>query len=50
MVLVFDETAAAETAADLIEAIIMSGDPAVEPFKTLQANRAKRLIWLQSSF
>jgi len=27
--------------ADLIEALIMSGDPAVEPFKTLQANRAK---------
>jgi len=37
MVLVFDEAAAA----DLIEALIMSGDSAVEPFKTLQANRAK---------
>jgi len=41
MVLVFDEAAAAEVAADLIEAIIMSGDSAVEPFKTLQTNRAK---------
>jgi len=36
MVLVFDEAAA-----DLIEALIMSGDSAVEPFKTLQVNRAK---------
>jgi len=36
MALVFDEVAA-----DLIEAIIMSGDSAVEPFKTLQTNRAK---------
>jgi len=42
MVLVFDETdAAAEVATDLIEALIMSGDSAVEPFKTLHANRAK---------
>jgi len=34
MALVFDETAAA----DLIEVFIISGDPAVEPFKTLQVN------------
>jgi len=37
MVLVFDETTAAEVATDLIEALIVSG----EPFKTLQTNRAK---------
>jgi len=36
MVLVFDEAAV-----DLIETLIMSGDSAVEPFKTLQDNRAK---------
>jgi len=41
MVLVFDETTAAEVAADLVETLIMSEDSAVEPFKTLQVNRAK---------
>jgi len=45
MALVFDEVAV-----DLIETLIMSEDSAVEPFKTLQANPCKRLIWLQSSF
>jgi len=33
----FDEV----VAADLIETLIMSGDSAVEPFKTLQANHVK---------
>jgi len=45
MALVFDEAAV-----DLIETLIMSEDSAVEPFKTLQVNRAKGLIWLQSFF
>jgi len=37
MAFVFDEVAAA----DLFETLIMFGDSAVEPFKTLQANHAK---------
>jgi len=32
-----------ESAVDLIEALIMSGDPAVEPFKTLQVNPCKMI-------
>ena len=45
IVLVFDEVAV-----DLIEALIISGDPAVEPFKTLQANLCKRIDLTASSF
>jgi len=46
MALVFDET----IAADLIEVFIMFGDPAVESFKTLQANLCKRIDLTASSF
>jgi len=38
MVLVFDEVAV-----DLIETLIMSGDSAMEPFKTLQVNPCKMI-------